>query len=126
MLYEVITAKDTDLKNANGDVLDEYIKTPGTIQSATINITGELKKSVNITPFSIDQDWIGNWDEFVSTGPKQNDVFQFADGGHYSDDVIFGGLGNDALHGGSGDDAILGGEALSEAWTQVEDANGVV
>ena len=121
--------KDTDLKNANGDVLDEFIKTPGSIQQATINISGQLKKSVNITPFSVDPDWAGQYDEFVTSGPKQNDPFEFFNNGHYSNDIIFGGLGSDWLHGGSGDDAILGGEALSgegldKAWTQVSKADG--
>jgi Ca2+-binding RTX toxin-like protein len=118
--------KDPDPKNANGNVLDEYIKTPGAIQEATINLSGALKKAVNLTPFSIYPSWNGNWDEFVSTGPKQNDPFIYQDEGHYSDDIIFGGLGNDWLHGGSGDDAILGGEALSEAYTQVYAGDGTL
>ena len=70
-----------------------------------------MKKAVNLTPFSIDTSWDGSYDEFVTSGPKQNDPFLFTDEAHYSDDIIFGGLGDDWLHGGSGDDAISGGEA---------------
>ncbi|HEV2293601.1 MAG TPA: hypothetical protein VGR35_07085 [Tepidisphaeraceae bacterium] len=77
------------------------ISTPGKIQTATIHVTGTLKKVVNLTPFSTDPTWAGQADEF-------------ADGSydHTSDDVIYGGWGNDSMHGGSGDDAISGAEAL--------------
>jgi Ca2+-binding RTX toxin-like protein len=119
-----LLANDPDPKNANGNVLNEYIKTPGTIQEATNNVEGELKKSVNLTPFSIDVGFSGQFDEFVGSGPKQNDPLLHEDEGHYSDDIIYGGLGNDALHGGSGDDAISGGEALLESFLQVYDAAG--
>ena len=115
-----------DTRTFNGNMLNEAIATPGNIQQATINLSGALKKAVNLTPFSVDPDWSGSYDEFVSSGPKQNDPFDFADDVHYSDDIIFGGLGSDWLHGGSGDDAILGGEALDLAYTQVYNANGAL
>ena len=119
-----LLANDPDSRGNNGTVLNEFIKTPGSIQQATINVSGELKKSVNLTPFSIDPSWNGQNDEFVSTGSKNNSPLLFTDEGHYSDDIIFGGLGDDVAHGGSGDDAISGGEALADAYTQVYDAAG--
>jgi len=80
--------------------LDEYIYTPGRIQQATINESGKLKKTVNLTPFKLgdpnDLDYAHN-------------LFDPA----YADDVIYGGWGNDALHGADGDDAICGAEALA-------------
>ena len=93
-------------KYADGNVLDEFIKTPGNIQTAIINRSGELKKTVNITPFSFDPSWGGMDDEFPDTGGDTP----------WADDIIFGGLGPDFLHGGSGDDAISGAEALDHAY----------
>ncbi|KAA5541791.1 hypothetical protein FYK55_16405 [Roseiconus nitratireducens] len=118
--------RDPDPKNANGNVLDEYIKTPGAIQEATINVSGELKKSANLVPFSVDPAFNGQFDEFVYSGSKQNDPLEFTDEGHYSDDILYGGLGNDVLHGGSGDDAMSGAEAPTESYTQLYDATGVL
>jgi Ca2+-binding RTX toxin-like protein len=71
------------------------ISTPGNAQQAIINVAGELKKTVNLTPFNVD--------------PLENNLFD----AQHADDIIFGGLGNDFLHGGSGDDAISGAEAIS-------------
>ena len=82
--------------------LDQEISTPGNVQQATINVSGEIKKTVNLTPFSTDPNWIGLTDEFDGDVP------------HNADDIIYGGLGNDWLHGGSGDDAMSGAEALAE------------
>lgn len=108
---------DTDLKNTNGDVLNEFIYTPGHIQTATINLSGALKKTVDITPFSSDPTWDGSTDEFGITGGRGVGVST-----HHYDDIIFGGLGSDWLHGGSGDDAISGAEALPIAAAGVPDA----
>jgi hypothetical protein len=60
------------------------ISTPGDLQMATINVTGELAKAADLEPF-----WIGH------------------------NDVIYGGLGNDFIHAGMGDDAVSGAEALA-------------
>jgi Ca2+-binding RTX toxin-like protein len=83
-----------------GDLADELnmiISTPGKIQQATINVTGELKKTVNLTPFKLgDPDAI----DYATQDPL------------YADDIIYGGWGGDFLHGGAGDDAISGAEAL--------------
>ena len=77
--------------------LDEYIYTPGKIQQATINVTGELKKTVNLTPFKL----------------GDPDLFDYADQDPmYADDIIYGGWDDDFLHGCAGDDAISGAEAL--------------
>src|SRR5207248_9667034 len=91
--------------------------TPGSIQQATVNVSGALNKSVNLTPFSFDPTFNGMWDEFTTVKKKTVDD-QGKPDAHNADDIIFGGLGSDTLHGGSGDDAILGGEALSTAYTQ--------
>jgi len=108
---------DTDLKNTNGDVLNEFIYTPGNIQTATINLSGALKKTVDITPFSSDPTWDGSTDEFDITGGRGVGVSK-----HHNDDIIYGGLGSDWLHGGSGDDAISGAEALPLAAAGIPDA----
>lgn len=98
---------DTDLKNTNGDALNEFIYTPGNVQTATINLSGALKKTVDITPFSSDPTWNAATDEFPVTGGEGVGTST-----HRNDDIIYGGLGSDWLHGGSGDDAISGAEAL--------------
>ncbi len=67
---------------------EEVISTRQNGQYAVINVTGELNKSVNITPFE---------------PTTIDDSF---------DDIIFGGLGDDFLHGAAGDDAISGAEAI--------------
>ncbi|MDH3308210.1 MAG: hypothetical protein OEO77_11915, partial [Acidimicrobiia bacterium] len=116
-----------------GDFLDQYISTPGQVQTAIINIDGDLKKTVDLTPYNLTPDALG------ADKPKYD--------ANNSDDVIFGGLGGeilpnypsvvgqrnnedppvgeqrgiagDFLHGGAGDDAIAGGEAIWNAYTQV-------
>lgn len=102
-------------KYADGDVVDEVIKTPGEIQYAVINLSGQLKKTADLVPFSYDPDWIAFDDEF----PDNQDDSPFAD------DIIFGGLGTDWLHAGSGDDAVSGAEALPNAWVPDFDAMGI-
>ncbi|WP_404783714.1 DUF4347 domain-containing protein [Altericista sp. CCNU0014] len=94
--------------------VQQTISTPGQIQFATINITGELKKTVELVPFSFDKTWNATDDEF----PDNASNLPFAD------DIIFGGLGSDFLHGGSGDDAISGAEALAIAYVPIYDASG--
>jgi Ca2+-binding RTX toxin-like protein len=90
-----------------------FVKTGGSVQQADTNVTGQLKKTVNITPFSQDPTWNPATNEFSGTTR-----------GH-SDDIIFGGWGNDFLHGGSGDDAISGAEALTESYAPTFSAVGV-
>ena len=75
------------------------ISTPGGFQQAITNPAGQLKKAVDLTPFSQELGWDATADEWNGAST------------HSSDDVIYGGLGSDWLHGGSGDDAISGAEA---------------
>ncbi len=79
--------------------MDLYIDTPGKMQQEVINVEGELKKTVDLTPFNL-----------TETG-QPDDVY---DEPEYADDIIYGGMGSDFLHGGGGDDAISGAEALPE------------
>jgi Ca2+-binding RTX toxin-like protein len=92
-----LLATDPDTRFSNGDVLNEYIYTPGKIQQSTINVAGELKKTVNLTPFKL----------------GDPEAFDYAtQDPEFADDIIYGGWGSDFLHGGAGDDAISGAEAL--------------
>ncbi len=121
-----------------GDYLNQYISTPGEVQTASINIRGDLKKTVDLTPFNVAPNAFGS-DELDPALTKFD--------ANNSDDVIFGGLGGenlplyplvighlnneeppfgqergiagDFLHGGSGDDAIAGGEAIWNGYTQL-------
>jgi len=101
-------AVDPDLKKIQGNVLNEFIYTPGQVQTATINVGGDLKKQVDITPYNLGPN--------VVAGHFQIDLPLFD--ANNSDDVIFGGWDDDFLHGAAGDDAIAGGEALPGAFTQ--------
>jgi len=83
--------------------LDLLISTPGNFQQSIINVSGALKKSVNLTPFNVNP---------LSNG--FDDPLYVAQN---ADDIIYGGLGDDFLHGGSGDDAISGAEALDEFYS---------
>jgi len=78
---------------------DQFISTPGKIQQATINVSGALKKEVNLTPYSL-----------VPAGQPDDPLFAPLG----ADDIIYGGLGNDFLHGGAGNDAMSGAEALPQ------------
>ena len=40
-------------RQTQGNVLNEFIYTPGQVQTATINVGGELKKAVDLTPFNL-------------------------------------------------------------------------
>jgi Ca2+-binding RTX toxin-like protein len=113
---EGLLAHDASTKYNNGNALDEIISTPGGVQYAVINVTGELKKTADLVPFSYDPNWMAMDDEFP---PEDTDpAIPFAD------DIIFGGLDSDWLHGGSGDDAISGAEALEEAYVPTFDGEG--
>jgi Ca2+-binding RTX toxin-like protein len=89
--------------------INQAISTPGKLQTATINVAGQLKKTVDLTPFSVDPAW-----------PQANTTDEFGGAAvtpDSSDDIIYGGWGNDFLHGGSGDDAISGAEALASFYS---------
>ncbi|CAM5793933.1 LEPR-XLL domain-containing protein [Rhizobacter fulvus] len=83
-----------------------FISTPGSVQSATINVTGQLKKTADMTPF----------------GKGLDTLFDPA----LADDIIYGGWGNDFLHGGWGDDAISGAEALPGFYAAPANAGNVL
>ena len=98
----------------NGGATGTTITTPGTIQLAVINKTGDLKKSVDLIPISVDPDWAPIDDEFGYGNANGDEP--------YADDVIYGGLGSDWLHGGSGDDGISGAEALAYFYNRAHNA----
>jgi hypothetical protein len=108
--------RDPDTRTSQGNVLNELIRTPGNVQVELINVAGELKKSVDLTPFALGETWV--IDDPLGQNPR------------YADDVIFGGLGVDWLHGGDGDDAISGAEALEDSYAprfgQLRDENGAL
>ncbi|HET9216448.1 MAG TPA: hypothetical protein VFR18_05690, partial [Terriglobia bacterium] len=95
----------------HGNVINEFVYTPGQVQTATLNVNNALNKAVDITPFNLTPEDEGD-------DPLSDPIF--------ADDMIFGGLDSDFLHGASGDDAIGGGEALPESYTQRFDADGNV
>ncbi|MEA2483943.1 MAG: large repetitive protein, partial [Thermoleophilaceae bacterium] len=105
---QALLPADPDTRISNGNVLNEFIYTPGHIQEATINVGGDLNKAFDLTP----------WND---TPPANGDDPLYD--ANNSDDVIFGGWDSDFIHAGSGDDAVLGGEALPTAYIQVYDAN---
>ena len=111
---EGLLASDPSTKYNNGTALDEIISTPGDIQYAVINVAGELKKTADLVPFSLDPEWLGMDDEFPDDASNTP----------FADDIIFGGLDSDWLHGGSGDDAMSGAEALEHAYVPIFDSNG--
>jgi len=80
-------------------MLNEAIATPGSIQQATINISGALKKAVNLTPFSFDPTFNGQADEFTTADRKTID-YTGLPAQPNANDIVFGGLGSDWLHGG--------------------------
>ena len=61
------------------------ISTPGNLQSAIIDVDGELKHTAQLYFFN-----------------------------HGGNDIVYGGLGDDSIHSGWGDDAVSGAEALPE------------
>jgi Ca2+-binding RTX toxin-like protein len=109
----IYTSRNTEAGNGNNSadlseplygiahVEPETISTPGKVQQADINVLGQLKKTVNLTPFNIQPNNALVVDPHYRT--------------QAADDIIYGGLGDDFLHGGAGDDAMSGAEALAEA-----------
>src|SRR5262249_54087853 len=118
-----LLSSDADPKYSNGNALNEFIFTPGNMQIDTINVSGALKKTVDLTPFSSDPNFNGTADEFSVPGSKPNSAPSDGKTKVHNDDILFGGLGSDWVHGGSGDDAISGAEALPVSYTQVQNAS---
>ncbi len=65
-------------------MVNKEISTPGDVQLSIINIPGELKKTVNLTPFNVD--------------PALNGIQDPLYDPQYADDIIYGGLDRDFLH----------------------------
>ncbi|KKK60239.1 hypothetical protein LCGC14_3026350, partial [marine sediment metagenome] len=94
----------------HGNVISEFVYTPGRVQMAILNVNHALDKTVDITPYNLTPNADGGDDPLFDA--------------NVSDDIIFGGLDDDFLHGASGDDAIGGGEALEESYAPRFDGNG--
>jgi hypothetical protein len=80
------------------------------VQTATINVAGDLAMAFDITPFNETPNALGSDQPLFDANNE--------------DDVIYGGLGPDFLHGASGDDAMTGAEALQVSYSQLLDDNG--
>ncbi len=80
---QALLASDPDTRTSQGNVLNEFIYTPGQVQTETINIGGELKKSVDITPYLLVP--LG---EVSTSDPLTVQL----DAPLFADDIIFGGL----------------------------------
>ena len=98
-----LLAIDPDTKYSNGNVLNEFIYTPGQGQAATINLAGALNKAADLTIYNLGPD-VNAGNQHVANSPLYD--------ANNSDDIIFGGWGSDWIHGGAGDDAISGAEAI--------------
>ena len=116
-LYGILKFRtvDPDTRTSQGDVLNEFIYTPGQVQTATINVAGQLVKAADLTVYNL--------------GPNENMsqhhvANQPTFDANNSDDIIFGGWGGDWIHGGAGDDAISGAEALTSGYAQHFDSAG--
>ena len=77
----------------------EIIRTPGNLQLALINRTGELNKAADVIAFDLDGV------TFTMDGIADAQMTS-------ANDIVFGGLGDDWIHSGFGDDAVSGAEAL--------------
>jgi len=105
-LYGVlpVVATDPDTRTSQGNVINEFIYTPGMVQTATINIAGELAKAVDLSPYNL-----------TPAGGADDPLYD----PNNADDIVFGGWDDDFLHGHAGDDMLSGAEALIEAYTQL-------
>ena len=72
-------------KNTQGDVLNEFIYTPGQVQTATINVANELVKAVDLTLYNLGPDTNTSLNKVVNA-PTYD--------ANNSDDIIFGGWGS--------------------------------
>jgi Ca2+-binding RTX toxin-like protein len=94
---------DPDPKTSQGNVINEFVYTPGQVQTATINVAHYLVFAADETSFNL------------TPPPNADNPLYDANN---SDDVIFGGWDGDFLHGGEGDDAMSGAEALKTSYIQ--------
>ena len=119
-IYTSRNGKAEPLNGVATATVQATVATGGNVQIADVNITGQLKKAVDITPYSQDPNWNPATDEFALASGGGVGVSK-----HNSDDILFGGWGNDFIHGGSGDDAISGAEALPLSYAPTYSAPGV-
>ncbi|HWH28237.1 MAG TPA: Calx-beta domain-containing protein [Mycobacteriales bacterium] len=98
---------DPDTRAPNGNVLNEFISTPGSIQTAVVNVANQLNKAADLTPFSLAPASVTDQTAKALFVPW------------YADDIVYGGLGSDFLHGGAGDDAMSGAEALAVSYAPI-------
>jgi Ca2+-binding RTX toxin-like protein len=90
--------------------IDKVIQVQNGTQFAITNVTNQLKYTVDLTPFSVD--------------PSNAAPSTLMPRPLYSNDMIFGGLGNDSLHAGAGEDAISGAEAQVLSFVANYNQNG--
>ena len=119
-----------------GDFLNQYVATPGEVQTEVINIGGDLKKMVDLTPYNLSPTAGGgdrakfdanNSDDviFGGLGGQQQPLYPSVIGHRNNEEPPFGlprGIYGDFLHGGAGDDAIAGGESIWNGYTQLYSA----
>ena len=115
------------------DFIDQYIASPGEVQTEVINIRGDLKKTVDLTPYNLlpnGQDEpkfdANNSDDIIfgGLGGERLPLYPTVIGHRNSEEPPFGlerGIAGDFLHGGAGDDAIAGGESVWNGYTQIYD-----
>ncbi|HKS60779.1 MAG TPA: hypothetical protein VJT13_03715, partial [Xanthobacteraceae bacterium] len=77
---------------------------------AYTNFEGNLKYTVDLTPYSVDPS-----NAAPSTSMPR---------ARFANDIIYGGQGNDSLHGGAGEDAISGAEAQAVSYVTNYDEFG--
>jgi Ca2+-binding RTX toxin-like protein len=90
--------------------INQVIQSSSGSQFAIINVAGQLKYTVDLTPYSVDP---------TNAAPSTNMPRPL-----YANDLIYGGLGNDSIHGGAGEDAISGAEAPILSYVANYDQNG--
>jgi hypothetical protein len=74
------------------------------VQTATINIAGELVKAVDLSPYNL-----------TPAGGADDPLYD----PNNADDMVYGGWDDDFLHGHAGDDMLSGAEAMLESYTQL-------
>lgn len=93
----------------------QLIATPGNVQTAMINVTGSLKYTAYMWPYSVNPTTSftnPTWADGCKTNTACPPYWD-----RYGHNVIYGGWGSDSIHGGPGDSAISGAEAPTYAFT---------
>ncbi|MDA8073267.1 MAG: hypothetical protein M0Z82_17130, partial [Actinomycetota bacterium] len=93
----------------------QLIATPGNVQTAMINVTGSLKYTAYMWPYSVNPTTSftnPTWADGCKTNAACPPYWD-----RYGHNIIYGGWGSDSIHGGPGDSAISGAEAPTYAFT---------